>query len=80
MKINIVGFNHSDFTSKAGKHIVGTVIYFTYPVVNNPNLVGSKTDSALIVDSIIHTNDIKCGEADIFYNKSGFVDSLIIHK
>ena len=81
MNINIVGFEdaHGRTSKKSGKPLDGAFVYFT--VANGSvKLVGLSCDSVFISDSICKTSDLKIGPAQIFYNRSGFVYSLLIGK
>ena len=80
MNINIVGYEDvHGRTSKNGRPLDGAFVYFT-AANGSVKLVGLSCDSVFVSDSVCKTSDIKIGPAQIFYNKRGYIDSLIIGK
>lgn len=75
MKINVVGYSVADFTSKkSGKPVKGYWLSYTY---QDQRTTGLKAETVLFTDPQFIP---KIGEADLNYNRNGFVDSVVFCK
>lgn len=76
MNIQIVGLKNTEFTTKDGLLIQGQSVYFTF---KDNNTIGVQTDKCFLPSrKALYPEPILPAEAEIYYNKYGKVDSVVL--